>query len=211
MTEMLEEATFNLLYSDIRETGLLTNEQKLKLEKLFGSRFVAASKAIEELKVKKYVFTPSGRVIWIVTGKERDYQILPLANFCSCFDFYFRVIDRETSFCYHLIAQKLSEALQKYVIVEEHDTMLVPLIEKWGETIERKREFSITQIENIRRIAIEVISEENEITIKRLISEIRETGFVLTPIHLANILKSDKEKRFNHINGLWTLDSVNIK
>jgi predicted nucleic acid-binding Zn finger protein len=47
---------------------------------------------LKENRVKKYTFKPSGRVVWVVVGKERDYLIMPDAEFCSCDDFYFRVI-----------------------------------------------------------------------------------------------------------------------
>jgi len=112
-------AIFNLLCNTIRESRCLTEGQKSILTKMFGSRFTSAHLALEEGKVKKYVFYPSGRVLWIVSGKEHDYQILPLANFCSCFDFYFRVIGYETLFCYHLITQKLADALEKYIEIDD--------------------------------------------------------------------------------------------
>lgn len=212
MVEMSEEATFSLICKDIREAGCLTDDQQSKMAKIFGGRFTAAYSALEEGKVKKYVFYPSGRVVWIVAGKERDYQILPLANFCSCFDFYFRVINHEISFCYHLIAQKLSEALGKYIVIEEPDTSFTPLMEKWREAIGWKRRLSITEVENVRKIAIEVLSEEKELSTDRLLGEVRGAGFALNTRHLASILVADKSKRFKHVNGLWTLaSSVNIK
>ena len=205
MKEASKETTFNQLCNDIREARCLAEEQKSKLTKIFGSRFITAYTALENEKVKKYVFHPSGRIVWIVTGKERDYQILPLANFCSCFDFYFRVIDHETSLCYHLLAQKLSEALEKYVVIEKPDTSFMLLMKKWGKAIGRKRELSITEVENIRRIVIAVLSEEKQLSLDRLLGELREAGFALTTRHLVNILIADKAKRFKHVNKLWAL------
>ena len=131
MVEMSEETTLNLTLRDIQEAGCLTNNQKTKMADVFGSRFTAAYEAIEEGKVKRYIFHPSGRVVWIVSGKERDYQILPLANFCSCFDFYFRVINREISYCYHLIAQKIARNLGWFEVIEENDELYQSLMNEW--------------------------------------------------------------------------------
>jgi predicted nucleic acid-binding Zn finger protein len=102
-----------------------------QLSDAFGSRFDKAWDSIKEERVKKYIFSPSGRNVWIVVGKKREYQILPAAAFCSCDDFYFRVMDREANICYHLIAQKLAEALEKYDKIEEEDRLYDCLIEEW--------------------------------------------------------------------------------
>jgi predicted nucleic acid-binding Zn finger protein len=69
--------------------------------------------------------------MWIVVGKSRDYLLLPAADFCSCNDFYFRVMDREVHLCYHLITQKLAEALGWYDTVEEEDKLYDPLMKEW--------------------------------------------------------------------------------
>ena len=209
---MSEEATFNLVLKDVRESGRLVDDQKEVLERIFGSRFAAAYKVIEEGKVRKYVFQPSGRVVWIVAGRERDYQILPLAKFCSCFDFYFRVISNEISFCYHLIAQRLAETLGRYVVIEESDSNFKSFMEKWRETVGRRRELSIEEVENVRKVAIEVLLVEKELPIGRLLQEVVEAGYVtLTTGHLANILTADRAKRFKCTDGSWTLSSVNVK
>ena len=204
--EKTEEISFNLALQNVQEMGLLTTDQKTMLEEILGNRFNTAYKAIEEKKIKKYIFQPSGRVIWIVAGRERDYQIFPLAKFCSCFDFYFRVVGNEISFCYHIIAQKIAEVLGKYVIIEEHDSKFASLMEKWRETIGRRREMSLKEVDNIRKVAIEVLLIEKELPTNRILREVREAGYVtLTRIHLANILKADKIKRFKHTEGLWML------
>ena len=109
----------------------ITDEQLTQLSEAFGSRFTKAWDAIQEEKVKKYVFSPSGRIVWIVVGREREYQIMPAAGFCSCDDFYFRVMDREANICYHLIAQKLAEALTLYDNIEEEDRLYECLMEEW--------------------------------------------------------------------------------
>jgi predicted nucleic acid-binding Zn finger protein len=56
---------------------------------------------------------------------------MPAAGFCSCDDFYFRVMDRETNICYHLIAQKLSDALTQYDKIDEEDRLYNCLMDEW--------------------------------------------------------------------------------
>ena len=117
--------------SEAKTEKKLTEEQYAQLSEAFGSQFSKAWETVQEKRVKKYVFSPSGRVVWIVVGREREYQIMPAAGFCSCDDFYFRVMDREASICYHLIAQKLAEALEEYDLIEEEDRLYECLMEEW--------------------------------------------------------------------------------
>jgi predicted nucleic acid-binding Zn finger protein len=111
--------------------GELTGNQSTQLSEVFGSRFIKASETLKEKRVKKYVFSPSGRIVWIVVGREREYQVIPAAGFCSCDDFYFRVMDQEAHICYHLIAQKIADALRGYDEVEEEDRIFDCLMEEW--------------------------------------------------------------------------------
>ena len=101
------------------------------LYETFGLRFTKAWEALKEGRIKKYVFKPSNRVVWIVVGKERDYLIIASADFCMCDDFYFRVLDQQIHLCYHLIAQKAAEALDWYDKIEEHDELYTPLMNEW--------------------------------------------------------------------------------
>lgn len=104
---------------------------RVKLLKRFGKRFENAWKALLEGAVKKYVFEPSGRIVWIVVGKERDYQLLPEVAYCTCDDYYFRVLDGEALLCYHLIAQRLAEALNRYEEFRESDELYDSLMAEW--------------------------------------------------------------------------------
>jgi len=116
---------------EAKNNGKVTGNHLTQLSEALGSRFTKAWDAIKEERVKKYVFSPSGRIVWIVVGREREYQIMPAAAFCSCDDFYFRVMDREANICYHLIAQKIAEALERYDKVEEEDRLYECLMEEW--------------------------------------------------------------------------------
>ena len=112
----------------------LTVKNREQLSEALGQRFTKAWDAIKEERVKKYVFSPSGRIVWIVLGREREYQIMPAAGFCSCDDFYFRVVDREVNICYHLIAQKIAEALELFDKIEEEDRLYECLMKEWKAT-----------------------------------------------------------------------------
>jgi len=124
----------NLLEKVCKEAGAkgqVTGTHLTQLSMAFGSRFTKAWEALKEERVKKYVFKPSGKIVWIVVGRERDYLVMPAADFCSCDDFYFRVMDKEVHLCYHLIAQKMAEALAWYDEVEENDDLYDSLMEEW--------------------------------------------------------------------------------
>ena len=105
------------------------------LSAAFGQRFEKALEAVKTKRVKKYAFKPSNRVVWIVVGRERDYLIMPAADFCTCDDFYFRVMDRQVHLCYHLIAQKIAEATGSYASYEEEDELYDVLMGEWKRAI----------------------------------------------------------------------------
>ena len=125
-----EEQVLEEVCGRVRVKGLGEREKEVLL-KTFGKRFENALKALEDGAVKKYVFEPSGRVVWIVVGKEKDYQIIPTVNYCSCDDFYFRVIGGDIPLCYHIIAQKLAESLNKYELITESDSLFETLMREW--------------------------------------------------------------------------------
>ncbi len=118
-----------------KKEGKLTGKNLTNLYEVFGQRFIKAFEALKENRVKKYVFKPSGRIVWIVVGKERDYLLMPEAEFCSCDDFYFRVLDREVHLCYHLIAQKIANILKWYDALEERDKLYDSLMKEWKNPI----------------------------------------------------------------------------
>lgn len=109
----------------------VTDTHLTQLSTEFGSRFAKAREVLNERRTKKYIFRPSGRIAWIVVGKQQEYLIMPAADFCPCDDFYFRVMDKKIHLCYHLIAQKLAEALEAYDLVEENDRLYDSLMKEW--------------------------------------------------------------------------------
>lgn len=116
---------------ELRSSRELTRAQWERLRSALGERFDKAWQAVDQRRVKKYVFEPSGRTAWIVVGRESEYQVLPLSGYCDCNDFYFRVVDGEAGLCYHLTAQRLAEALEAYDEVREGDEFYEQLMTEW--------------------------------------------------------------------------------
>ncbi|MEM2118902.1 MAG: hypothetical protein QW840_02135 [Candidatus Bathyarchaeia archaeon] len=131
MDENSELDVLNSACKEAKTEGKLTGKTLTRLYEAFGQRFTKAFEALKENRVKKYVFRPSGKVVWIVVGKERDYLVMAQADFCTCDDFYFRVLDRQVHVCYHLIAQKIASALGWFDLVEESDQLFDSLMSEW--------------------------------------------------------------------------------
>jgi predicted nucleic acid-binding Zn finger protein len=126
-----EIETLNAICREAKTEDKLSGKNLTELYERFGQRFTKALDALKENRVKKYVFKPSGRTVWIVIGRERDYLIMPEAEFCTCDDFYFRVLDRKIHLCYHLIAQKIARNLGWYETIEETDELYKSLMNEW--------------------------------------------------------------------------------
>lgn len=123
--------TLNSICKQAKTEDKLSGKNLTDLYDLFGQRFTKALEALRENRVKKYVFKPSNRVVWIVVGRERDYLLMPEAEFCTCDDFYFRVLDKKIHLCYHLIAQKIARNLHWYEVIEENDELYQSLMDEW--------------------------------------------------------------------------------
>jgi len=114
-----------------QEMGKLPSQSDLKLQPSFQKRFEKAVKIAENRSVSKYTFTPSGRIVWTVKGRSGEYQIMPETNFCSCDDFYFRVMGYKRQVCYHIIAQKIANILKLYMEHRLKDSDYDRITEKW--------------------------------------------------------------------------------
>jgi predicted nucleic acid-binding Zn finger protein len=58
--------------------------------------------------VKEHRFVPSGRRIFTVVGRLGDEFIDPEKPYCSCSDFFFRVMGGKAELCYHLLSYKIA-------------------------------------------------------------------------------------------------------
>ncbi len=206
LTVKNEKKVFQEIYRKVTKTKNITEKQKKRMMKTFGTRFEKAYQTILDRKVKKYIFKPSEKQVWIVIGKGNIYQILPSVNFCSCNDFYFRVIGQEIFLCKHLIAQKLADALEKYVVIVKNEKEFESLMMKLRESPRIKRILSIEELENIRKITSEILSKEKQISITQIRNKLKKVNSTtLTTRHLTAILVADKKKRFHCLKGLWSL------
>jgi predicted nucleic acid-binding Zn finger protein len=129
--EISEIDMLNAICKQAKAEDKLSGKNLTDLYDLFGQRFTKALEALKENRVKKYVFKPSNRVVWIVVGRERDYLIMPEAEFCTCDDFYFRVLDKKVHLCYHLIAQKIARNLGWFEVIDENDELYPSLMNEW--------------------------------------------------------------------------------
>jgi predicted nucleic acid-binding Zn finger protein len=130
-TEINEIETLNSICRQAKAEGKLSGKNLTELYDLFGQRFTKALEALKENRVKRYTFKPSNRVVWIAVGRERDYLIMAEADFCTCDDFYFRVLDKKIHLCYHLLAQKIARNLGWFAPIEENDELYECLMNEW--------------------------------------------------------------------------------
>jgi len=100
----------------IRKEGKISEDLKEELVKLIGNeRMNDVFEYINENRVKKYIFTPSKRELWVVYGKSGYYLIYPM-EFCSCIDYYkTSIINNKKNFCKHLLAQAIINETSKNI------------------------------------------------------------------------------------------------
>jgi len=101
------------------------------LEEVFGDRFSNGWELAFSKKVRRYEFTPSGRVVWVVQGRKNEYQVMPDIPFCYCDDYYFRVMDKKRGLCYHIIAQRIAVALHQFEDIAKTDSQYSTVTSKW--------------------------------------------------------------------------------
>ena len=117
--------------AELKSAGKLSDRLKERMQKTFGERYTNGWQLANSRKVRRYEFKPSGRVVWVVQGRKGQYQVMPDIPFCYCDDYYFRVMDKKRGLCYHIIAQRIAEALNKFERIEENDSEYSKITERW--------------------------------------------------------------------------------
>ncbi|MBD3189791.1 MAG: hypothetical protein GF308_04065 [Candidatus Heimdallarchaeota archaeon] len=113
---------FPTIISKLLEDGKLQYPDFEKLEELFGERVQKAIDSLTSLNVKKYLFTPSGIIRWVVIGSSGREYLLLSHSFCSCNDFLFNsLLRRETPSCYHLLAREIAELRGDFEVIQLSD------------------------------------------------------------------------------------------
>lgn len=134
-----EEIVLKQLAQELHRTHSLTEEQKQTLSRVFDKRLPPALALVEAGSITSYRFKPSSRTIWIVKGRKGDYQVMPESLFCTCDDYYFRVMDNKKQLCYHLVAQQIAEALGKFDASDQPDSRYAELTAKMSARASSRR------------------------------------------------------------------------
>ncbi len=71
--------------------------------------------------VKEAVFLPSGRKVITVVGRLGDEFIDPERPYCSCSNFFFRVLGGREETCYHLVSYQMAAKSGKLDVVKFSD------------------------------------------------------------------------------------------
>jgi predicted nucleic acid-binding Zn finger protein len=127
----LENKMMREAYEELESRGELTTRLRERLEKTFGERFTNGWKLANSRRVRRYEFKPSSRVVWVVQGRKSEYQVMPDIPFCYCDDYYFRVMDKKRGLCYHIIAQHIAEALNKFEKISKRDAQYSSITDRW--------------------------------------------------------------------------------
>lgn len=124
--ELMEEAV-----SELKAHSELSARLSDALVKALGERFTNGWHLAKSRKVRRYEFKPSARVVWAVQGRKGEYQVMPDIPFCYCDDYYFRVMERKRGLCYHIIAQRVAEALNQFEKIGKKDSQYSNITARW--------------------------------------------------------------------------------
>jgi predicted nucleic acid-binding Zn finger protein len=124
--ELMEEAV-----SELKAHSELSARLSDALVKALGERFTNGWQLAKSRKVRRYEFKPSARVVWAVQGRKGEYQVMPDIPFCYCDDYYFRVMERKRGLCYHIIAQRVAEALNQFEKIGKKDSQYSNITARW--------------------------------------------------------------------------------
>ena len=127
----LENRLIDDAFTELKSRRNLTAALREELEKVFGERFTNGWELAKSRKVRRYEFKPSGRVLWVVQGRTSKYQVMPDIPFCYCDDYYFRVMDKKRGLCYHIIAQRIAEAMNEYERITQKDSKYSKITDPW--------------------------------------------------------------------------------
>ena len=126
-----ENSLISEVFTELKSRRFLSEESRVKLLKTFGDRFTNGYELANSNRVRRFHFRPSGRIVWVVQGRSDEYQVIPDLPFCYCDDYYFRVMDRKRGLCYHIIAQRIAEALGQFSTIQNNDSAYSTITNRW--------------------------------------------------------------------------------
>jgi len=87
----------------------------------YGRKFDRAIDTVLIGGVKEARFLPSGRKVMTVVGRLGDEFIDPERPYCSCSNFFFKVLSGKEELCYHLLSYKIAANTSKVDVVQFSD------------------------------------------------------------------------------------------
>jgi predicted nucleic acid-binding Zn finger protein len=106
-----------------------------------GSKLDRAIDTVLAGGVKECIFLPSRRKVITVVGRLGDEFIDPQKPYCSCSNFFFRVLGGREEICYHLISYKIAAETGRLDVLnfsdEEYGVYLVATIRDVFEVLRR--------------------------------------------------------------------------
>ncbi|MHA1338648.1 MAG: hypothetical protein ACTSRZ_00180 [Promethearchaeota archaeon] len=117
----------------IEKEGEITQDFEEAISQIVGKeRYLEGKKYIKNHRIKRYLFKPSNRELWIAYGNSGIYLIYP-GEYCSCIDFYItNIVNKKKKYCKHLLAQGIIEATLKElnkITVELNDNEFEDVLE----------------------------------------------------------------------------------
>ena len=106
---------------------MTTSDQRDALRRGFqefekhGAKLDRAIDAVLSGCVKEARFSPSGRRVITVVGKLGDEFLDPERPYCSCSNFFFRVLGGREETCYHLLSYRIAMKAGKIDVTEFPD------------------------------------------------------------------------------------------
>ena len=86
-----------------------------------GHKYEKAIDTVLAGGVKECRFLPSGRKVFSVVGTLGDEFIDPEKPYCSCSNFFFRVMGGSEELCYHLLSYRIALKTGRVTVVEFSD------------------------------------------------------------------------------------------
>lgn len=108
----------------------------------YGKKLEKAIKLLKDKSVKLHKFSPSGREIWTVVGREGDQLVDDSQPYCSCKYFYYKVLSEKDDICYHLLGLIIAKQINAYDIIKFQDHEYTSFLENLLKDIVRIRKFN---------------------------------------------------------------------
>jgi predicted nucleic acid-binding Zn finger protein len=87
----------------------------------YGPKLKRAAETVLSGGVKESVFRPSGRKLVTVVGRLGDEFVDPQKPYCSCSNFYFKVLGGREEACYHLLSYWIASKTGRVDVIEFDD------------------------------------------------------------------------------------------